>query len=89
MFGACATRTLASAPADAFHAAAVTPADRRTGISTPSAPNAATDLATAPRLRGSVMPSSATTSGAEPTARSTRSSGCAYWYGLIRSARPW
>src|SRR3984957_6913457 len=65
-FEAWATGNLASAPADAFQAPAVTPAVRRPGISTPAPPNAATDLATAPRLRGSVTPSSATISGGWP-----------------------
>ncbi len=51
-------------------------ADRRCGISTPWPPNAATDRTMAPRLRGSEMLSSATSSaGGEPAAASSRSSG--------------
>ena len=45
-------------------ATAVTPAERRSGTITPCAPNAAAERITAPRLRGSVTPSSATSSGA-------------------------
>src|SRR5665648_503643 len=56
-----ATGTLAAAPADTFHAAAVTPAARRSGITTPCAPKAPADRSTAPRFRGSVTPSSAPT----------------------------
>ena len=63
-FVARATGTRAAAPAETFHADAVTPAARRSGTSTPCAPNAPADRSTAPRLRGSVTPSSATTSGA-------------------------
>ena len=45
----------------------------------------------APRLRGSVTPSSATISGVSPASQrvSSRSSGCAYSYGGIWSATPW
>ncbi len=75
---ACATGSRASAPAEAFHAPAVTPADRRVGTTTPVAPNAAADRTTAPRFRGSVTPSSATMSGRFAPARSEKSSGCAY-----------
>ena len=53
----------AAAPAEVFHAAAVMPAERRSGINTPSAPKAAADRTIAPRLRGSVMESNATMSG--------------------------
>ena len=60
--GTWATGTRASAPADAFHAPAVTRADRRAGTSTPCPPNAAAERTTAPRLRGSVTPSRATIS---------------------------
>src|SRR6201986_2631177 len=60
---ACATGSRASAPAEAFHAPAVTPADRRDGTTTPVAPNGAGDRITAPRFRGSVTPSRATIRG--------------------------
>ena len=60
MFVTCATGTRASAPADVFQADAVTPTERRVGTMIPSAPKAAADRAIAPRLRGSVTPSSAT-----------------------------
>ena len=53
----------AAAPAEVFHAAAVIPADRRSGISTPCPPKAAADRTMAPRLRGSVIESSATMRG--------------------------
>jgi hypothetical protein len=43
----------ATAPAEVFHAATVTPAARRSGSRTPVAPNAAADRMMAPRLRGS------------------------------------
>ena len=42
------------------------PADRRSGTTTPCAPKPAAERTTAPRLRGSVTPSSATTSGGRP-----------------------
>ena len=60
-------------------APAVTPADRRTGTSTPCPPNAAADLTIAPRFLGSVTPSRATMSGGCPAswARVIRSSGWA------------
>ena len=63
-----------------FTSAAVMPAARRSGISTPCAPNAAADLTIAPRLRGSVIESSATMSGSrsESRAAASRSSGWAY-----------
>ncbi len=63
-----ATRILASAPALAFQADALTPAARRSGMTTPSAPKAAADRTTEPRLRGSVTPSRATISAARPLA---------------------
>src|ERR1700722_15053983 len=75
---ACATGSRTSAPADAFHAPAVTPADLRAGTTTPGAPNAAADRTPAPRLRGSVTPSSATMSGKVAPVLTARSSGCAY-----------
>ena len=53
----------AAAPAEVFHAAAVIPAARRSGMSTPWAPKAAAERTIAPRLRGSITPSRATISG--------------------------
>ena len=87
---ACATGTRAAAPADAFHAVAVIPAARRSGTTTPCAPNAAADRTTAPRFRGSVTPSSTTRKGGSraSAARSSRSSGCAYTYGGTWSTNP-
>ncbi len=81
----------AAAPAEVFHAAAVTPTDRRCGTMTPCPPNAAVERMIAPRLRGSVTPSSATSSGVWPrsTARETRSIGCAYSYAGTEMAMPW
>ena len=67
------------------------PAERRSGTMTPWPPKAATERMIAPRLRGSVMPSSATNSGM-PGASSRgrrRSLGCAYSYGGTCRARPW
>ncbi len=88
-FVARATGNRAAAPADVFHAAAVTPAARRSGTTTPCAPNAAADLITAPRLRGSVTPSNATRSpGGAACARARRSSGWAYRNGGTDSASP-
>ena len=52
----------AAAPAELFHADAVIPAARRSVITTPAAPNAAAVRTIAPKLRGSVTPSSATIS---------------------------
>src|SRR6185312_9210976 len=77
------TGTRAAAPALVRHAVAVTPAARRSGTNTPCAPNAAADLITAPRLRGSVTPSSATSSGGTPLSCAclSSSSGCEYEYG--------
>ena len=68
---AWATGMRAAAPALVFHAEAVTPAARRCGINTPVAPNAAAERMTAPRLRGSVTLSSATTKVEPPWSRSS------------------
>ena len=79
-FGAIATGMRAAAPAEVFQAAAFTPTERRCGTMTPWPPNAPVERRIAPRLRGSVMPSSATSSGVSSRA-STSSSisiGCAY-----------
>lgn len=84
-----ATGTRAAAPADDFQALAVIPTDRRDGTTTPCPPNAATDRMIAPRLRGSVIPSSATTRGMPGDCGSTTSDGCAYSYGGTWIARPW
>ena len=69
----------AAAPALVRQADAVMPTARRCGTTTPWASNAAAERTTAPRLRGSVTPSSATTSGGRPELRATssRSSGWA------------
>src|SRR6476469_5230694 len=90
-FVAIATGIFAAVPADVRHATAVMLADLRCGNSTPFAPNAAAERITAPRLRGSVTPSSATSSGGsvESWANLSRSSGWAYSNGGICSARPW
>ena len=58
-------------------AAAVIDAERRDGMMTPVAPNAAADRTMAPRLRGSVMPSRATTMPSSIASART-SSGSAY-----------
>ena len=73
-----ATGTRAAAPAEVFQAEAVTPTERRCGTMTPCPPKAATERMIAPRLRGSVMPSIATTSGKPGASWSIRSEGCAY-----------
>ena len=88
---ACATGIRAAAPALVFHADAVMPAARRSGISTPCAPKPDALRTTAPRLRGSVTESRATMSGGSPcsAARSSRSSGWAYSYAGILAASPW
>ncbi len=52
--------SLAAAPAEDFQAAAVNGAFRRSGINSPSAPNAAALRAIAPIFLGSVTPSTAT-----------------------------
>jgi hypothetical protein len=68
----------AAAPAEVRQAVAVMPAARRSGRNTPCAPKAAAERTTAPRLRGSVTPSSATSSGATfsaaPASRSSNGS---------------
>ena len=81
----------AAAPADTFHAATVTPAARRSGMTAPDAPNAAAERRIAPRLRGSWMPSSAMMRMG--LAASSRSTGSRYSYGqdlegdaLVRAA---
>ena len=76
-----ATRIRAAVPAEVRQADAVIPALRRSGTTTPCAPNAAADRTMAPRFRGSVTPSTATINAARPesAARASRSSGCAYW----------
>jgi hypothetical protein len=80
----------AAAPAEVRHATAVIPAERRCGTSNPCAPNAAAERTTAPKLRGSVTPSNATSSGgvAESSAAANTSSGRAYSYGSTCSATP-
>ena len=81
----------AAAPAEVFQAAAVMPAERRSGMSTPCAPKAAADRTIAPRLRGSVIESSATMSGSrsESRAAASRSSGWAYSKAGSCRAMPW
>src|SRR3712207_9396239 len=71
-------------------AEAVMPTERRCGTTTPCASKAAAERTTAPRLRGSVTPSIATTSGgrAEWRGRSGRAAGGADWYGGPRRADP-
>ena len=59
---AIATGMRAAAPAEVFQAAAVMDAERREGMSTPCAPKAAAERTIAPRFRGSVTLSKATTS---------------------------
>ena len=61
------TGVLAAAPADAFQATALIPAERRSGTTTPCAPKAQALRTIAPRLRGSVTPSRATKSGTPST----------------------
>ena len=100
-----ATGICAAAPADTFHAAAVTEAERRSGRITPFAPNAAAERITAPRFCGSVTPSSAMNNGraamraeaefaasialAFLSARSTRSCSEEYSNGCTLSTTPW
>ena len=62
-----ATGMRAAAPALVFQAEAVMPAARRSGMTTPCAPNAAALRIAAPRLRGSVTWSRATISGGSPS----------------------
>src|SRR6476620_11614569 len=88
-FAARATGTRAAAPADVFQALAVIPTERRSGTTTPWPPKAATERIMAPRLRGSVIPSSATTRGMPGACGSMKSLGCAYSYGGTCRARPW
>ena len=85
------TGVRAAAPAEVFQAAAVIPTERRCGTITPCPPNAATERMIAPRLRGSVTPSSATSNGTCPReiTLSSSSSGCVYSYGGTLSASPW
>ena len=61
-FVTCAIGKRAAAPADDFHADAVIDAARRSVMTTPAAPKAAALRIMAPKLRGSVTPSSATIS---------------------------
>src|SRR3954469_18683340 len=81
----------AAVPADVRHADAVMPALRRSGTTTPCAPNAAADRTMAPRFRGSVTPSTATIRAGRPEslARASRSDGCAYWYGGATTPSTW
>src|SRR5690625_4843847 len=85
-FVTCATRTRAAAPAETFHAVALTLAERREGMTTPSAPNAEAERRAAPRLWGSVIPSRARMRG---VCASRRSSASSYSYGWIRAMTPW
>ena len=59
-FVTCAIGKRAAAPADVFQAEAVIAAALRSGIMIPEAPKAAALRVTAPRFRGSVTPSRAT-----------------------------
>ena len=61
-------RTRSVAPADAFTAPGVTGAEPRAGITTPCAPSTSALRTIAPRLWGSVMPSSSTSSAGSPAA---------------------
>src|SRR3954465_13758560 len=61
----------AGAPPLVGQAEAVMPTARRCGTTTPCASNAAAERTTAPRLRGSVTPSIATSSGGRPELRAT------------------
>lgn len=79
-FDAMATGVRAAAPAEVFHALAVRPTERRCGTITPWPPNAATERMIAPRLRGSVIPSSATRSGSWPREMVLSSSSIASAY---------
>src|SRR5690606_18240033 len=85
------TGNRAAAPALVRQAVAVMPAARRFGTNTPWAPNAAAERITAPRLRGSVTPSSATSSGGSgcSEAAASRSSNGRYEYGGTWSPIPW
>ncbi len=58
-----ATGRCSTAPAEALHTAAVTSAERRSGITRPAAPAHSAAPAIAPRFWGSWTSSSATTSG--------------------------
>src|ERR1035437_4126922 len=62
MFVTLATGRCSLAPAETFAPAPVTAADRRSGITTPSAPAASAVRRIAPRLCGSSTPSSTTIS---------------------------
>ena len=75
-----ATGTRAAAPAETFHTVALTPTERRSPMTTPSAPKAPALRRTAPRLWGSVIWSRATSSGVRPAARarSSRSRAATY-----------
>src|SRR5699024_1177580 len=86
-----ATRTRPAAPAATFHTLAVIATLRRSGRITPCAPKASAERRIAPRFRGSVMPSSATSSGGSKRSAAMRisSSISAYSYGGIVSATPW
>src|SRR5699024_5195751 len=87
----CATGIRARVPAEVFHAVMFTPAERRSGMTTPCAPKAVADRMIAPRLCGSVTPSRTTMSAGvfDSRATSRRASGCQYWYGRVCRAMPW
>ena len=67
-----ATGSRAAAPADVFHAAAVTPTLRRWGMMMPCPPNAAAERMMAPRLRGSVTPSHTSRKGLRSDSNASR-----------------
>ena len=81
-----ATDRCSTAPADALHAAGVTDAARRSGITTPAAPATSAARQIAPRLCGSSIWSSATTSASSASSREFRS---AYGYGSTSATTPW
>ena len=72
-FVAIAIRTCSTAPAEALATIEVTPADPWRGRTSPSAPAPSHARTIAPRLRGSVTPSSTTTSGCAPESSSKAS----------------
>ena len=79
--GRCST-----APAEALATTAVTPAEPCFGITSPCAPRHSHERAMAPRLRGSVTPSSATTSASgragsvSASAYQVRIAGATAWW---------
>ena len=89
MFVTLAIGRCSLAPAEDLATIDVTPAARRSGMTTPSAPAASAVRRTAPRLCGSSTPSSTTISECCPRFASMTSSRSLYCFADVTATTPW